>query len=122
MIVALLFVTAVQVAEASWFGAMLSRFHWLQALQTLTFRYLSMILLTFGVGLVFYFIPNAKTRFRDVWVGAVLTGVLWRVAFVGFAWYIRHNSRLDDDPGIDRGGRRVPALDLRVVGHPDVRR
>ena len=22
--------------------------------------------------------PNAKVRFRDVWVGAVLTGLLWR--------------------------------------------
>jgi membrane protein len=94
MIVALLFVTAVQVAEASWFGVMLSRFHWLVALQTLTFRYLSVILLTVGIGFVFYFIPNAKTRFRDVWVGAALTGVLWRAAFDGFSWYIRHNSRL----------------------------
>ena len=94
MIVALLFVTAVQVAEASWFGVMLSRFHWLTALQTLTFRYLATILLVLGVGLVFYFIPNAKTRFRDVWVGAIFTGVLWRLTFDGFSWYIAHNSRL----------------------------
>ena len=43
---------------------------------------------------VFYFIPNAKTRFRDVWVGAALTGVLWRLAFDGFSWYIASNSRL----------------------------
>jgi membrane protein len=94
MVVAALLVTAVQIAEASWFGAMLSRFHWLTALQTLSFRYLSITLLILGVGLVYYFIPNAKTRFRDVWVGAVLTGVLWRATFFGFAWYIRHNSRL----------------------------
>lgn len=94
MILALLAVSAIQVAEASWFGVLLARFHWLMALQTLTFRYLSTILLILGVGLVFYFIPNAKTRFRDVWVGAVLTGILWRLAFDGFAWYIGHNSRL----------------------------
>jgi membrane protein len=94
MIVALLFVTAMQIAESSWFGVMLSRFHWLTALQTLTFRYLTTILLIIGVGLVYYFIPNAKTRFRDVWVGAALTGVLWRAAFDGFSWYIRHNTRL----------------------------
>jgi membrane protein len=94
MILALLAVSAIQVAEASWFGVVLSRFHWLTALQTLTFRYLSTILLIIGVGLVFYFIPNAKTRFRDVWVGAILTGFLWRAAFDGFAWYIRHNPRL----------------------------
>jgi membrane protein len=94
MILALLAVSAIQIAQASWFGVVLSRFHWLTALQTLTFQYLTTILLILGVGLVFYFIPNAKTRFRDVWVGAILTGVLWRVAFDGFAWYIGHNSQL----------------------------
>ena len=46
------------------------------------------------VGLVYYFIPNAKTRFRDVWVGAVLTGLLWAGAFRGFSWYIGRNSQL----------------------------
>jgi membrane protein len=87
-------VSAVQVAEASWFGVMLLRFHWLLALQTWMFRYAATILLIFGLGLVFYFIPNAKTRFRDVWVGALLTGILWRLAFDGFSWYIANNSRL----------------------------
>jgi len=94
MIIALMFVTAVQIAQASWFGVMLSRFHWLTALQTLTFRWLATILLIVGVGLVYYFIPNAKTRFRDVWVGAAFTGLLWRGAFDGFSWYIKHNNRL----------------------------
>jgi membrane protein len=99
MIVGLLFVVAIQVAEATWFGSMLARFHWLLALRTVTFRYLSVILLTFAVGLVYYFIPNAKTRFRDVWVGAILTGALWRATFLGFAWYIKHNSRLSQIHG-----------------------
>jgi membrane protein len=88
MILGLLFVGAVQVAQASWFGVMLTRFTWLEALRTLTFTYSATILLILAVGLVFYFIPNAKTRFRDVWVGAVLTGILWRIAFDGFSWYI----------------------------------
>ena len=88
MILGLLFVGAVQVAQASWFGVMLARFRWLEALQTLTFTYSATILLILAVGLVYYFIPNAKTRFRDVWVGAVLTGILWRIAFDGFSWYI----------------------------------
>jgi membrane protein len=94
MMLALLFVTAMEIAQASWFGVMLSRFHWLTALQTFTFRYLTTILLIIGVGLVYYFIPNAKTRFRDVWVGAALTGLLWRGAFDGFSWYVKNNSRL----------------------------
>jgi membrane protein len=88
MILGLLLVGAVQVAQASWFGIMLARFRWLEALQTLTFTYSATIVLILAVGLVFYFIPNAKTRFRDVWVGAVLTGILWRIAFDGFSWYI----------------------------------
>ena len=88
MILGLLLVGAVQVAQASWFGIMLARFRWLENLQTLTFTYSATILLILAVGLVFYFIPNAKTRFRDVWVGAVLTGILWRIAFDGFSWYI----------------------------------
>jgi membrane protein len=94
MIVALLLVGAVHVAESNWFVVMLSRFEWLQAIQTLTFRSLPSILLVVAIGLVFYFIPNAKTRFRDVWVGAILTGVLWRLTFEGFSWYIAHNHRL----------------------------
>lgn len=94
MIVGLLLVGAVEVARASWFGVMLTRFRWLQALQTLTFTYSATIVLILAVGLVYYFIPNAKTRFRDVWVGAVLTGLLWRLAFGGFSWYIGRSGSL----------------------------
>jgi membrane protein len=94
MIVALVLVSFIEVVQARWFGGMVVRFEWMRAAQTLTFRYSATILLISAVGLVFYFIPNAKTRFRDVWVGAVLTGVLWRLAFDGFAWYIGTNSRM----------------------------
>jgi membrane protein len=94
LLLALLGVTLIKMAQASWFGILLLRYEWLTGLQTLTFRYLATILLVLGVGLVYYFIPNAKTRFRDVWVGAIVTGVLWRLAFDGFSWYIAHNSRL----------------------------
>jgi membrane protein len=94
MIVALLLVIAVEAAQGSSFGIMLSRFHWLAVLQTLTLDYSATALLIIGVGLIFYFLPNAKTRFRDVWVGAALTGVLWRIAFNGFAWYIARNKSM----------------------------
>jgi membrane protein len=89
MIVSLLLVSAINVARANWFGELLTRFRWLTALQTLTLDYLATILLIIGLGLVFYFIPNAKTRFRDVWVGAILTGLLWRLVFDAFAWYVK---------------------------------
>ncbi len=94
VIVALVLVGFIEVVQARWFGGMVARFQWMQAAQTLTFRYSATILLILAVGLVFYFIPNAKTRFRDVSVGAVLTGILWRLAFDGFAWYIGTNSRM----------------------------
>jgi membrane protein len=51
------------------------------------------LIFIFVVGLVFYFVPNAKVRFRDVWVGAVLTGLLWRGALAGFSYYVRDLSR-----------------------------
>jgi nitrile hydratase accessory protein len=63
--------------------------HWLNALETLALDYLATIMLIVGLGLVFYFIPNAKTRFRDVWLGAAFTGMLWRLGFDGFTWYVK---------------------------------
>jgi membrane protein len=45
------------------------------------------------VGLVFYLVPNAKIRFRDVWPGAVWTALLWRLTLEGFSWYVRSFSR-----------------------------
>lgn len=98
-ILGLLLVSAIRVAEASWFGVLLARFQWLTTLQTFTFQYLATIVLILSVGLVFYFIPNARTRFRDVWVGAILTGLLWRGAFDGFAWYVAANSRMSQIQG-----------------------
>jgi membrane protein len=92
MTVALALVSVLQVAQSSWFGQLVASYQWMTMLQTYLFRSLATLLLIFGVGLVFYFIPNARTRFRDVWVGAVLTALLWRGAFAGFSWFIRHNE------------------------------
>jgi membrane protein len=94
MAVALLFVSFLQVAESSRIGQALAGAQWFIAVQTFVFRYLALVLLMFLTGLVFYFIPNARTRFRDVWVGAILTGLLWRIALSGFSWYVRQNERL----------------------------
>jgi membrane protein len=62
-------------------------------LQGLAVRWATTILFIFVVGLIFYFVPNAKVRFRDVWVGAVLTGLLWRGALELFSAYVRDLSR-----------------------------
>jgi membrane protein len=94
LMVALLTVSLVHVAEMSRLGAVVAGIRGLYILQTLGFQYLGTILLIIAVGLVFYFIPNAKTRFRDVWVGAIFTGILWRGAFEGFSWYLARNTGL----------------------------
>jgi membrane protein len=92
MMIALAIVSLVEVAERSRFGAIVSSIRGLYLLQSLGFQYLGTLLVIVAVGLIFYFIPNAKTRFRDVWVGAILTGALWRFAFDGFSWYLGRNT------------------------------
>jgi len=93
LLAGLLLVSAINVAEASWFAVVLSRMPGLLVLQSFAVKWASLIIFIVIVGLVFYFVPNAKVRFRDVWVGAVLTGLLWRVALAGFSRYVRDLSR-----------------------------
>lgn len=94
MLIALLMVSFVEVIERSRFGAIVTSIRGVTFLQSLGFQYVGTVLLVIAVGLVFYFIPNAKTRFRDVWVGAILTGALWHFAFDGFSWYLGRNMQL----------------------------
>jgi membrane protein len=55
---------------------------------------LAVLLLSLGLGLVFYFVPHTTIRLRDVWVGALLTGILWRVALSGMSWVLGFNLGL----------------------------
>lgn len=93
LLAALLLVSAVNIVRASWFANVLAHTPGLVMLQGLTVRSASVLLFILVVGLIFYFVPNAKTRFRDVWVGAILTGLLWQGALAGFSWYVRDLSR-----------------------------
>ncbi|MGB2716409.1 MAG: YihY/virulence factor BrkB family protein [Vicinamibacterales bacterium] len=93
LVLGLLLVSAVNVIEAPWFSAVLAKTPGLIALQSLALRWATTLIFILVVGLVFYFVPNAQVRFRDVWVGAVLTGLLWRVALAGFSFYVR-DSRM----------------------------
>jgi membrane protein len=93
MLGGLLLVTAISVAESGWFSAILERVPALLLLQGFAIRQAPTLTFIFVVGLVFYFVPNAKVRFRDVWVGAILTGLLWRGALAGFSIYVRDLSR-----------------------------
>ena len=93
LLVALLLVSAGGVVGATWFAAVLARFPGLAVLRSFTLRHATTLLFIVVVGFVFYFVPNAKVRFRDVWIGAVVTGLLWKAALEGFSWYMRDMSR-----------------------------
>lgn len=95
----LLLVSAINVIEAKWFAVVLVRTPGLEILRHFAVKWASMIVFILVVGLVFYFVPNAKVRFRDVWVGAIVTGVLWRGALFGFSWYVRDLSRFSNIHG-----------------------
>jgi membrane protein len=95
LVATLILVSLINVVESTWFAGVLLRAPGLTYLQTLAARFAGTLAFILVVGLVFYFVPNAKVRFRDVWVGAVLTGLLWRGAFAGFSWYVRDTSRLE---------------------------
>jgi membrane protein len=86
-------VSVSQVVEASWFGAVAANYPSLLHFRGLAAKWTTTLSLIVGVGLIFYFVPTAKVRFRDVWVGATFTGLLWRIAFAGFAWWVRDISR-----------------------------
>jgi membrane protein len=94
LLVALLLVSASGVVGASWFSVVLRNSPGLAVLQSLALRNAATGLFILVVGLIYYFVPNAKVRFRDVWIGALLTGLLWKVTLEGFAWFfMRDMSR-----------------------------
>jgi membrane protein len=95
LIVGLVLVSAVNVVEARWFAVVVEHTPWLLRLQSIALDWATTLIFILVVGLVFYFVPNAQVRFRDVWVGAVLTGLLWRAALAAFSYYVRDAARFD---------------------------
>lgn len=93
LLAALVLVSAVNVVESSWFAASLARMPGLRVLEGLAVRWASLLLFISVVGLLYYFVPNAKVRFRDVWMGAIVAGLLWQGALAAFSWYVRDLTR-----------------------------
>lgn len=88
LLAGLLLVSAINVVEARWFSVVAVKVPQLAVMHHFAIRWASTVVFIVVVGLVFYFVPNATVRFRDVWVGAVVTGFLWRGALAGFSWYV----------------------------------
>src|SRR5260370_1064156 len=93
LLLAMLLVSASSVVGAEWFADVAGQFPGLLVLRSLTIRFASTALFIVVVALVYYFVPNAKVRFRDVWIGALVTGLLWKVTIEGFSWFMGDMSR-----------------------------
>jgi membrane protein len=93
LLTTLLLVSASQMVGATWFAGVIVQFPGLLVLRSFAIQYATTLLFILVVGLIYYYIPNAKVRFRDVWIGALVTGLLWKGALEGFSWYIRDMTR-----------------------------
>lgn len=93
LLLALLLVSASKVVSASWFAEVLGRFPALLVLRGVAVGQAPTVLFIVVVGFVYYFVPNVRVRFRDVWIGAVVTGLLWKAGLEGFSWYMRDMAR-----------------------------
>jgi YihY family inner membrane protein len=94
LLAALALLSASTVVGASWFADVLARMPGLLVLRGVALQGAPTLLFIIVLALIMYFVPNANVRFRDVWVGAILTGLLWSGALKGFSWYMRDLSRL----------------------------
>jgi membrane protein len=93
MVIGLLLLSARTVVQATWFASVLARSPRLGYFESVVVEWATTLIFISVVGLIFYFVPNARVRFKDVWPGAVVTGMLWRLALMGFGWYVRDLSR-----------------------------
>ena len=94
----------------------LRSFPGLDVLRSFTIRHATTLLFIVVVGLVYYFVPNAKVRFRDVWIGALVTGLLWKGALEAFSVDMRDMIALHARQRLDRGGGGVPGVGLPAGG------
>lgn len=93
LVVALVLLSVIRVMRAEWFAPALDRAPVLAWLSGVSAGYAATVLLVLCVALIFYFIPNTKVRFADVWPGAIVTGLLWQGALEAFSWYTADLAR-----------------------------
>jgi membrane protein len=93
MLAGLLLLSVRTMLLSHWFPSAPMHLPMFAVLGSFVVEWLSSLIFIVVVGLLFYFVPNARVRFRDVWPGAIVTGLLWRLALKGFGWYVRDLSR-----------------------------
>ncbi len=93
LLIGLLLVSAINIAGASWFAHVLARAPVFEVLRGLALEWATTALFVSVTALIYYFVPNAKVHFRDVWIGAFMAGFMWRGALALFSLYVRDLSR-----------------------------
>jgi membrane protein len=100
LLVGLMLVSAISIAGASWFAHVIARTPGLEVLRGLILDWSTTALFVAITGLVYYFVPNAKVHFRDVWIGAFLAGFMWRGALALFSYYVKDMARFSIHGGV----------------------
>ena len=55
----------------------------------------SAALVTTLFAMLFKFLPDAKIRWQDVWIGALITGILFEIGKTALGWYLGRESTAD---------------------------
>lgn len=100
LLIGLILVSAISIAGASWFAHVIARAPGLEILRGLILDWSTTVLFVAITGLVYYFVPNAKVHFRDVWIGAFLAGFMWRGALALFSYYVKDMARFSIHGGV----------------------
>lgn len=96
----LLLVSLHGVVQAGWLGALLDaqpmllgRYPFIGAAAGVASAWTATALVVVMVGLLLRFVPNTAVRLREVWPGALLTGLLWHGALAAFGAFISDLGR-----------------------------
>lgn len=93
LMMGLLAATAAEIIGARWFADISQSYPSLLVMQGFIIRNLLLLLPAVVFGLIYYFVPNVTVLVKDVWLGALITGLLWDAGFTWFAWFVRDVSQ-----------------------------
>jgi membrane protein len=94
LLTALLLVSASKIASSLWFAGIIEQAPGLRFLTSFAVRYSTTLLFIGVITLLFRYVPNkASVSFADVWLGAMFTGLLWRLTLELFSWYLEGRVR-----------------------------
>ena len=118
LMIGLLGATAAQIIGARWFAGVSDNYPALRVMQGYLIRNMLLLLPALVFGLIYYFVPNVKVLVKDVWLGGLITGLLWDAGFKGFCVVRARRLTVQPHTRIDRDRDRLSHLDLFFRGHP----